>query len=149
MTTSKQKIISSVAIHAPRERVWRTLLEDSTYRQWTGAFHEGSYAETDWKEGSGARFLTPERNGMFSRILAHRANELLSIRHLGVIKDGAEDTQSEHAKAWAGLEETYSIRESDGVSTLTVEMETSDGYRGYFEEAWPKALAKLKEIAEA
>jgi hypothetical protein len=32
---------------------------------------------------------------------------------------------------------------------LTVEMDTNDEYRTYFEERWPKALDKLKEIVEA
>jgi hypothetical protein len=38
------------------ESMW----DDSTYRQWTSAFSEGSHAVSDWKEGSKVLFLSPE-----------------------------------------------------------------------------------------
>lgn len=124
------------------------MLEDATYRQWTSVFHEGSYADTDWKEGSKALFLAPEGDGMVSRIAVHRPGEYLSIEHLGFVKKGVEDTQSDEVKGWAGAHENYTLRETGGASTLIVEMDVTDEYRKYFEDTWPKALAKLKEIAE-
>jgi uncharacterized protein YndB with AHSA1/START domain len=143
------RLAFSIAIHAPKEQVWRAMLEDATYRRWTSAFQEGSYAVTDWKEGSKALFLTPAGDGMVSRIVAHRPNEFLSIKHLGTVKNGIEDTEGEEGKSWAGALENYMLREEDGASTLTVEMDVSDEYRPYFEETWPKALGKLKDISEA
>lgn len=125
------------------------MLEDATYRQWTSPFAEGSYAVTDWAEGSKALFLTPSGEGMVSRILAHRPNEFLSIRHLGTVKNGVEDTDSEEAKSWGEALENYAIKEVNGSSTLTIEMDTNEQYKSYFEETWPKALAKLKEVSEA
>lgn len=139
----------SVLIHARKQDVWQTMLEDATYRQWTSAFEEGSYAVTDWKEGSKALFLTPAGNGMVSRIIAHRPNEFLSIQHLGTVKEGVEDMDDAEVKDWAGALENYTLREQNGSSMLTVEMDTNDEYRTYFEERWPKALDKLKEIVEA
>ena len=144
-----QRLTFSITIHAPKEEVWRAMLEDATYRQWTSAFHEGSYAITDWQEGSKALFLTPAGDGMVSRIVAHRPNEFLSIQHLGTVKNGVENTESGEAKDWAGALENYKLQETDGSSTLSVEMDVSDEYRSYFEETWPKALGKLKAIAEA
>lgn len=143
------RLTFTTVIKASKEKIWRSMLEDKTYRQWTGPFHEGSYAVTDWKEGSKALFLSPEGEGMVSRIAVHRPNEYLSIMHLGMVKNGVEDTQSDEIKAWAGALENYSLREVDGTSTLTVEMDAPDEYRQYFDETWPKALGKLKEIAEA
>ena len=125
------------------------MLDDATYRQWTSVFSEGSYAVTDWKEGSKALFLTPEGDGMVSRIAAHRPNEFLSIRHLGAVKNGVEETESEASKTWAGALENYTLRDVGGSSTLTVEMDVTNEYEKYFEETWPKALAKLKEVAES
>jgi hypothetical protein len=124
------------------------MLEDATYRQWTSAFQEGSYAVTDWKEGSKALFLTPAGEGMVSRILAHRPNEFLSIQHVGTVKGGVEDTETAEAQAWAESLENYSLREENGSSKLTVEMDVNDEYRSYFEETWPNALNKLKQISE-
>ena len=74
------KLTFSTTIAAPRELVWGTMLEDATYRNWTSAFQEGSYAVTDWKPGSKALFLAPDGTGMVSRIAEHRPNEFLSIR---------------------------------------------------------------------
>jgi uncharacterized protein YndB with AHSA1/START domain len=143
-----RKLTFSTTINAPKEKVWRVMLEDPTYRQWTTVFHEGSYAVTDWTVGSKALFLIPEGDGMVSRIEAHRPNEFLSIEHLGTVKKGVEDTTSKEAKSWAGVHENYTLKEVNDVSTLTVEMDTSDEFLKFFEDTWPKALKKLKEISE-
>jgi hypothetical protein len=143
-----QKLTFSTTINAPKEKVWRTMLDDATYRQWTSAFHEGSYAVTDWQEGSKALFLTPEGDGMVSKVITHRPNEYISVQHLGIVKKGVEDTESEEVKNWAGAMENYSIREANGSSTLTIEMDVTEDHKKYFEETWPKALSQLKQIAE-
>ena len=144
-----ERLTFSIPIKASKEKVWKTLLEDETYRKWTSAFAEGSYAETDWKEGSKALFLGPTGEGMVSRIETHRPNEYISILHLGVVKNGVEDTTSDAVKAWAGAHENYSVKEAGGVTTVTIEMDTTEEYKNYFEETWPKALVKLKEVAES
>ena len=143
------RVTFSTTINAPKELVWRTMLDDATYRQWTSAFSEGSHALTDWKPGSKALFLGPDGSGMVSRIAEHRPNEFLSLEHLGTVKDGVEDSESPETKAWAGAKENYTIRESAGVSTLTIEMDTTDEHKKYFDDTWPKALARLKALSES
>jgi uncharacterized protein YndB with AHSA1/START domain len=143
------KLTFSTTINGPKELVWRTMLKDETYRKWTTAFQEGSYAVTDWKPGSKALFLAPDGSGMVSRVAEHRPNEFLSLEHLGVVKNGVEDTTSAEVKKWAGARENYTLRENSGSVTLTIEMDTADSYTQYFEETWPKALAALKELAES
>jgi hypothetical protein len=76
----------------------------------SGDVSKGSYAVTDWNVGSKALFLSPQGEGMVSRIVAHRPNEFLSIEHLGIVKNGVEDTKSEAVKAWAGLSKTIRSR---------------------------------------
>ena len=142
------RLVFSIGINAPSEKVWKTMLEDETYRKWTSAFSEGSYAQTDWKQGSKALFLDPQGNGMIGKIAVHRPNDYLEIQHLGMIKNGAEDFDSDEVKGWAGALETYQIQEADGVSTLTVESDINDDYKEMFEKIWPKALQKLKELSE-
>jgi len=144
-----QKVTFSIDINASKETAWQIMLADASYREWSNVFCEGSYAVTDWKEGSKARFLSPSGDGMFSRIARHRPAEFLSIEHLGVIKNGA-DVEAGDAQGWAGAHENYSIRDiGGGVSRLTIEMDSTDEYKGYFDETWPKALARLKEVVEA
>ena len=54
------------------EKVWNVLGNDTTYRQWTSPFGQGSYAETDWEEGSKVRFLGSDGSGMVSNIKKKR-----------------------------------------------------------------------------
>lgn len=144
------KVNFSAAIHAPKQRVWYVLWEKSFYEQWTRLFAEGSTVKTDgWKEGSMVQFLGPNENGMVSMVVANKPNEYMSFRHLGIVKDGVEDTTSDEATGWAGAMENYTLKEENGIIVLTVEMETTEEYKDYFNNKWPKALAKVKELSEA
>lgn len=144
-----EKLTFTTTIAAPADRVWRTMLEDATYREWTAAFAEGSYAVTDWKEGSKAIFLSPSGDGMVARVAVHRPNEFLSLEHLGTVKDGVEDLGSAIAQGWSGAHENYTLKPLDnGQVALTIEMDILPSYREYFEKTWPQALALLKAIAE-
>ena len=137
-----------ITIHAPAEKVWNTLWDDETYQLWTAPFSEGSRAETDWKKGSKVLFVNEKGEGMVASIAENIPNKYLSIEHLGIIKDGVEDRDSEKVKAWAGAHENYTLKNVDGHTELTVEMDITDEYKDMFAEVWPKALDKLKELAE-
>lgn len=140
-----------INIDAPREKVWEVLWNDNTYPVWTAPFAEGSQAETDWQEGSKVLFTDGKGSGMVSMIAEKKPNEYMSFKHLGTVKDGVEDTESEENKAWAGALENYILKAENGGTALTVEM-SLDGIPqemlDYFANTWPKALDKLKEIAE-
>ena len=136
------------SIKAPREKVWEILCDDANYRKWTSVFAEGSRAETDWKEGSKVLFLDGKGQGMVSMIEAKRPNEFMSFKHLGLVTNGVEDTQSEKVKEWAGAIENYTLKQVDGKTELIVNMDITDEFKDYFENTWPKALEKVKEMAE-
>ena len=143
-----EKQTFKVSINADRKKVWNTLWNDKTYREWTSAFSEGSHAETDWKKGSKVLFLNAENEGMVSTIADNRPNEFMSIKHLGIVKKGVEDFDSEETRKWAGGLENYSLKEDGGKTQLVVDMDIIDEYKDYFMNTWPKALEKVKEIAE-
>jgi len=144
-----QKLNFSTSIKASKEKVWQTLWDDANYRKWTSAFSEGSYAETDnWKEGTDVKFLDPKGCGMISRVAANRPNEYMSFEHLGEIKEGVEDRTSERIKEWAGAKENYTLKEANGVTTLAIDMDITDEFKDMFTEMWPKALEKVKALAE-
>ena len=130
-------------INAPKEKVWNTLWNDSTYRQWTAAFMEGSYAESDWKEGSKILFLTPKGDGMFSIIEKKVPNKQMTFKHLGEIKNGVEEP-----KNWEGAKESYHLEEKNGITELDVELDSVGEFEQYFNDTFPKALNRLKEISE-
>ncbi len=142
-----------MTINAPREKVWHVMLDDATYRQWTTAFNPGSFFVGDWSQGSKILFLGPDpttglEGGMVSRIAENREFEFMSIEHLGLVRDGVEDTTSEEAKKWAPAFENYTFRERDGVTEVLVDMDVEDEYAEMFEKMWSEALLKLKEMAE-
>jgi len=143
-----EKLNFSININAPREKVWGVLFDDKTYRIWAAEFMPGSYAETDWKTGSKTLFLASEGNGMISRIAESRANEYLSIEHLGMVKDGKEDLESDEVKGWAGAHENYTLTGNGSNTELKIDMDADQQWKDYFLQTWPKALDKVKELAE-
>lgn len=138
----------SVIIDAPRDVVWDTFLAPDSYKDWTSAFTEGSYYEGSWAEGERIRFLSPGGSGMTSVIAENRPHEFISIKHLGFIKDGIEDTESEEVKKWAPAFENYYFSNVGPSTEVKVSMEVTPEYEEYMTNTWPKALARLKEICE-
>ena len=146
---SKQKLIFSIEIKAPKEKIWNVLLQDDTYRKWTSAFCEGSYAEGSWDEGSKMLFKTPQGDGMVSRIILNRPNEIITMEHYGILKDNVEDLESEEVKKWSGSKESYKLEPNGSKTKLIVEVDITDEYAEWFKKTWEKALAEVKELSEA
>ena len=150
----KQRIHFAITINAPKERVWDTMLQDATYREWSALFNPNgaSWYEGDWTQGSKILFLGTGENGqvggMVSRIKELRPHEFVSIEHLGVVQDGKEDTTSDTAMEFAPALENYTFVEEDGATVVLVDMDAGEKHRHMFEASWPKALQKLKELAE-
>ena len=143
-----KKIISkSITIQASPEKVWHTLLDDASYRQWTAVFHPGSYAETDWKEGSKVLFKTQEGDGMVSKVTISRPYEEIRFQHLGVLKNNTEFVD-EAATEWQGFE-TYKLKPVGPDTELYIEQDLEEKHVEWFDATWEKALQKVKELAEA
>ena len=144
-----EKLNFSIDIDAPREKVWKVLWDDSTYRKWTSVFMEGSCVETDnWKQGSKVLFLDGKGSGMVSKVAVNKPNEYMSFEHLGEVKDGVEDTSSEKVKIWAGSKENYTLKDAGGKTELTVDMDIAEDYKEMFQNMWPKAMEQIKVLSE-
>jgi uncharacterized protein YndB with AHSA1/START domain len=143
-----KKIHLNILINASANKVWQVLWNDFTYRKWTAPFHEGSYALSDWKEGSDIQFLSPDGGGMFSKIEQSKPNEFMSFRHLGEIKNFEKQPVDEKTKLWSGGLESYSLKEENGNTMLDVNLDTLEDFAGYLSEKFPKALEVVKELAE-
>ena len=101
-----QKLRLHTAINATKEKIWEVLWNIHCYETWTTVFAEGSTVKTaQWKEGTRIYFVDENGAGMVSEVAAHRPNEFMSFRHLGMINNGIEDTSSEKVKAWAWEQE--------------------------------------------
>jgi hypothetical protein len=138
----------SIAINAPREKVWNRMLELDGYKVWTAEFAEGSYYEGSWERGEKIKFLSPEGGGLTSVIAENKPLEFISIKHLGYINDGIEDTESPEIKAWAPLFENYTFSANNGVTEVQIDMDVTPDFEECMQQSWPKALANLKTICE-
>jgi len=148
-----QKLSANITIQASPQIVWDAVTNVEKYRAWTKAFHEGSYFEGSWEKGSSIRFLAinakGEKEGMLSEIAESQYPNFISIKHLGLIQNGVDDTTSNAVKEWAPSLENYTItaNENSG-SSFVMEMDVIDAYYDMFAELWPKALHLLKEVCE-
>ena len=144
-----EKLNFSIDINAPKEKVWKVLWDDSSYRKWTSVFMEGSCVETDnWKEGSKVLFLDGKGSGMVSKVAVNKPNEYMSFEHLGEVKDGVEDTSSEKVKGWSGSKENYTLKDAGGKTELTVDMDITEDFKEMFQNIWPKAMEQIKVLSE-
>jgi hypothetical protein len=133
----------TVEIDAPKEKVWENLWSDSGYRKWTSAFAEGSYAESDWEQGSRILFLSPKGEGMFAEIEEKIPYEKMTFRHLGEIKKGVEELAD-----WGSAIESYRLEERNGKTLVAAEVDSTEEFANYLTETFPKALGILKRISE-
>ncbi len=146
-----EKLHFSIEINAAKEKVWHSMLDDKTYKQWTEPFAPGCYYKGSWDKGSKILFLGPGEKGemgMVSRIKDNIPFQFISIEHLGFVQDGKEDTSSDAVKSWAGALENYTFKEKNNKTEVAVDIDVSDEYKDMFNDMWPKALQKLKELAE-
>jgi hypothetical protein len=137
-----------IEIEAPKEKVWHVLWNDKTYRQWTSAFCEGTYAISDWNEGSKIHFLSPNGEGMNSVIESKIDYEYMGFKHLSELKDFIELPIDAATQEWTGAMETYRLTSSDSVTILNVTMDCLPQYVDYFKNTFPNGLAVVKQLSE-
>lgn len=86
---------------------------------------------------------------MVAVIADNRPHEYLSIQHLGFINpEGLEDTTSDAVKDWVPAFENYTFTDVEHGTELVVDQDITEEYEAYMQEAWPRALARLKTLCE-
>ncbi|MCW5962313.1 MAG: SRPBCC domain-containing protein [Pyrinomonadaceae bacterium] len=144
-----EKLKYTEQIDAPREKVWQTLWNDETYRQWTKPFSEQSHASSDWKLGSRVEFHDGNNNGMYSEIDALTPDEFMSFKHLGMFKDGKDVPFEGDLSGWANAHETYRLTENNGGTELYVEVDAVASFVDFMNEKMPQALGIVKRLSES
>lgn len=144
-----QNLTFNISINAPIRRVWDVMIAQESYRVWTSDFCEGSYYEGSWEDGERIRFLAPDGGGMTSVIAENRLHEFISVKHLGYIVNGVDDTESDEVRSWAPAFENYTFRSEGDVTLLQIDSEVTPEFEAYMNETWPKALQTLKVLCEA
>ena len=147
-----KKLNLEIHINASQEKVWDTITDDKKYREWTSVFQPTSYFEGGWNTGDKINFVgvdeKGEKGGMVSEIAESRKPKYISIRHLGYMQNGVEDTTSDAVKKGAPTYEIYTIEKDGEGSKFILMQDIEDQYEEMFGEMWPKAIEKIKEISE-
>lgn len=146
-----ERLNFQIEINTDAKKVYEIMLGPATYRQWTSVFNASSYYEGNWEKGSKMYFIGLNENGrkegMISKVLENIPNKYVSIEHQGYIEDDQEITDGENI-SWKGARENYIFEENNGVTTVTVELDTEQNFKEYFEKTYPEALQTLKVLAE-
>jgi hypothetical protein len=138
----------TIEINASKEKIWKILWEDATYRDWVSVFCEGTYVKTNWNEGDSVHFLTPDGKGMNSIIEKKIEHQYIAFKHISELENFEPQPVDEAASEWSGGMETYELIENDSSVTVKVLMDTLEKYIEYFETTFPKALERVKELSE-
>lgn len=150
-----KKLQFIISINAPVYKVYDSMLglkSKSTYEQWTSLFNPTSTYEGSWDKGNKILFIgvdeKGEKGGMVSRIAENIPNKFVSVQHYGLFKAGNEITEGPEVEKWANGFENYTFEEKNGITTVTVELDTNEDFLDYMKNTYPKALNKLKELCE-
>lgn len=150
-----EKLQFKIEINAPISKVFDIMLgitNKSTYEQWTAIFNPTSTYDGNWEKGSKILFIGSdefgEKGGMVSEIAENIKNQFVSIRHFGLVKNGVEITEGPDVEKWANGFENYTFINHNGVTWLTVDLDTVHDFLEYMNQTYPKALSKLKEVCE-
>lgn len=150
-----KKLIYKQSINASAEKVYKTMLgleQIGTYEEWTAAFNPTSSYEGNWEKGSKMMFVgvdeSGQKGGMISRIAELEPAQFVSIQHYGMLKDGKEITTGPEVEQWANSFENYRFSETNGTTTVQVELDMVADYESYMNETYPQALLKLKALCE-
>ena len=141
----------NIQIAAGKQKVWDVMLAPDTYRQWTDVSWPGSRYEGSWEKNKDLRFVSGEQGGggTLATLTECRPHDYLLAKHVAIINaDGSEDRTSDAAKGWVGTTESYTFEERNGKTNLKVEIKTAPEWADMFDDGWPKALEKLKELSE-
>src|SRR5690606_4629798 len=147
-----ERLQYKIDINAPATKVTELMLGKDTFKLWTAEFEPTSDFEGSWGKGDKIYFTGTDeegkKSGMVSEIAEHIPHRFVSIRHYGILDKGKEITEGEQVEKWAGGFENYTYEEKDGVTTVTVDLDTTPDSIAYFDKTYPKALNRLKEICE-
>jgi hypothetical protein len=142
----------SVAINAPVEKVFNTMLGPEGYKQWTSVFNPSSSFEGTWGLDEKISFIgiskEGKKEGMVGLIRQFKPNDYVSIEYVGLLDGEHIKTEGQEMESWIGNHENYTFKSNGNQTTLIVDLDVVEPYIRYFKETYPKALEKLKEISE-
>ena len=137
-----KKLEFSIEIETSKEKVWHVLWDDKTFRDWASIIDEGTYMVGNLREGNKVQFISSVGGyGVTSMISKLIPNEFVSFNHNADTKEYGE---SEREDEWTGGTESYSLSESNDVTTLKLTSEVPPSQEKKYKDRFPKALERIK-----
>jgi uncharacterized protein YndB with AHSA1/START domain len=144
-----EKLQYKIRINAPKKKVWQTMLDSETYKKWVKAFSPHSQFIGEWKQGAHIKFIDPDRGGTKAVLEKVKPYDRLHAKHVAIInQNGSEDAESDVAKNWIGITETYVLKEDDGATELSIDILSHKDFVKMFDDCWPHALELLRGLCE-
>ncbi|MDN3606872.1 SRPBCC family protein [Kaistella yonginensis] len=138
-----------IQINAPIQKVWDLLWSPESYSLWTQFFASGSMMKSDWKIGGKTYFTNEEGEGMVSTIKSLNEPFEVIFSHLGLVKNGVEDTETKEVKEWSGAEEKYFLRAIDeNITELRAIVHSDGAHKVEMTKGFNRGFELLKNLAE-
>ncbi len=99
----------------------------------------------DLQQGNEVQYISANGFGVTSLVEKLVVGEFLLLKHRA---DTQDQGKQERKKEWTGGQESYSLDEKDGTTTLTVAFDVPPELEGYFAINFPKALERVKVLTE-
>lgn len=100
----------------------------------------------EMKEGNEVQFISSVSGyGVTSKVSKLIPNVFVSFRQM---LDTKERGRLKREQEWAGGEESYSLADHGGVTTLTATLDVPAGQEETFKVRFPKALERIRTLAE-
>lgn len=137
----------SIKIMASRKRVWETLWNDATFRDWASIVDEETFKKGTLEEGKEVQFLSSSSGyGVTSLVESMVPYEYILFKHGA---DTKEMGKSERDLEWTGGTESYRLVEEADATWLTVKTDVPLEHVKTFGHRLPLALERIKFLAES
>ncbi|MFC4735175.1 hypothetical protein ACFO4L_01135 [Bacillus daqingensis] len=137
----------SILIQADKREIWNVLWEDTSFRDWANLIDEGTYMKGKLEENGEVEFISAVNGyGVTSLVEELRPHEYVRFHHQADTQDSGSDVRADE---WTGGTESYLLEESKEGVTLSMTLTIPAHQLPLFSDRVPKALTRIKELAEA
>lgn len=141
-----KKLQFLIEINSSKEKLWSVLWVDHSFRDWSNNIDEGTYMVGELIEGKEIQFISSVNGyGVTSLVSKLIPNEYVLFKHASDTQNIGTETRD---KQWSGGSESYSLIEKEGQTVLTINSEIPEELIDIFNVSLPKALQRIKELAE-